>query len=82
MGVSVALVLAACGGGGGAGGGQGPDSQGSQADFNAASTSIVNPSDTKGGTLKFANLGDWDTLDPGETYFAYSWNFARLYGAH
>ncbi len=81
MGVSVALVLAACGGGGGAGGGQGPGTtQGSQADFNAASTSIVNPSDTKGGTLKFANLGDWDTLDPGETYFAYSWNFARLYG--
>ena len=28
------------------------------------------PSDKKGGTLKFANPGDWDTLDPGETYYA------------
>ena len=41
---------------------------------------MVNPSETKGGTLKFANPGDWDTLDPGETYYGYSWNFARLYG--
>jgi peptide/nickel transport system substrate-binding protein len=73
-------VLAACGGGGGAGSQQGSSSQGAQAAFNAASTSVVNPSDKKGGTLKFANEGDWDTLDPGETYYAYSWNFARLYG--
>ena len=47
---------------------------GAQAAFDAASTSVVNPSDKKGGTLKFANPGDWDTLDPGETYYAYSWN--------
>ena len=51
-----------------------------QAVFNAASTSVVNPSDKKGGTLKFANPGDWDSLDPGETYYGYAWNFARLYG--
>ncbi len=64
MGVSAALVLAACGGGG-AGSGQGPGTtQGSQAGFNAASTSVVNPSDKKGGTLTFANSGDWDTLTP------------------
>ena len=37
-----------------------------------ASTSVVNPSDKKGGTLKFANSGDWDSLDPGETYYGYS----------
>ena len=80
MGVSAALVLAACGGGGGAGNNQQPGTQTSASGFNAASTSVVNPSDKKGGTLKFANLGDWDTLDPGETYYAYSWNFARLYG--
>jgi peptide/nickel transport system substrate-binding protein len=79
VGVSAALVLAACGGGGG-GGQQGSSNQSSQAGFDAASTSVVNPSDKKGGTLKFANPGDWDSLDPGETYFAYSWNFARLYG--
>jgi peptide/nickel transport system substrate-binding protein len=80
VGVSAALVLAACGGGGGAGNNQQPGTQTSASGFNAASTSIVNPSDKKGGTLKFANEGDWDTLDPGETYYAYSWNFARLYG--
>ena len=62
------------------GGKQGPGSQASASGFNAASTSVVNPSDKKGGTLKFANPGDWDTLDPGETYYAWSWNFARLYG--
>ena len=59
---------------------KGPATRAAQAAFNAASTSVVNPSDKKGGTLKFANPGDWDTLDPGETYYAYSWNFARLYG--
>jgi peptide/nickel transport system substrate-binding protein len=78
-GVSAALLLAACGGGG-PGGEQGPTTQAGASGFNAASTSVVNPSDAKGGTLKFANAGDWDTLDPGETYYAYSWNFARLYG--
>jgi peptide/nickel transport system substrate-binding protein len=79
VGVSATLLLAACGGGGG-GNTSGSSNQSSQAGFNAASTSVVSPSDKKGGTLKFANAGDWDTLDPGETYYAYSWNFARLYG--
>jgi len=79
VGISATLLVAACGGGG-AGSQQGSSNQGAQAEFNAASSGIVNPSDKKGGTLKFANLGDWDSLDPGETYYAYSWNFARLYG--
>jgi peptide/nickel transport system substrate-binding protein len=78
-GVSAALLLAACGGNG-TGGTQEPGTQASASGFNAASTGVVNPSETKGGTLKFANLGDWDTLDTGETYYQYSWNFARLYG--
>jgi peptide/nickel transport system substrate-binding protein len=79
-GLSAGLLLAACGGGG-TGGTQEPGTQASaQAVFNAASTSVVNPSDQKGGTLKFANPGDWDSLDPGETYYGYAWNFARLYG--
>jgi peptide/nickel transport system substrate-binding protein len=80
VGVSATLLVAACGGGGGAGSQQGSSNQSSQAAFNAASTGVVTPSDKKGGTLKFANLGDWDSLDPGETYYQYSWNFARLYG--
>jgi peptide/nickel transport system substrate-binding protein len=80
VGVSAALVLAACGGGGGASNQQGSSNQSSQAAFNAALTSVVNPSDKKGGTLKFANPGDWDSVDPGDTYYGYSWNFSRLYG--
>jgi peptide/nickel transport system substrate-binding protein len=47
--------------------------------FNAAIGKVFNPSDKKGGTVKIANSGDWDTLDPGETYYGYSWNFLRLY---
>jgi len=49
-------------------------------EFNAAMTKVYNPSDKKGGTIRLANSGDWDTLDPGETYYGYSWNFLRLYG--
>src|SRR3712207_4556925 len=79
-GAAGALLLSACGGGGGGSTTQGSGNSSDAAAFNAALTSVVNPSETKGGTLKFANSGDWDTLDPGETYYAYSWNFARLYG--
>ena len=78
-GVSAALLLAACGGGG-TGGEQGPGTQAGASGFNAASTSVVNPSDKKGGTLKFANPGTGTPSTPGETYYAWSWNFARLYG--
>src|SRR5215212_5675368 len=79
LGVTAALVVSACGGGGGTSN-QGSGNQSGSAEFNAASTSIVNPSETKGGTLKFANPADWDSLDPADTYYAYSWNFIRLYG--
>src|ERR671913_1026048 len=80
VGVTAALVVSACGGGGGTSTNQASGDQTGGSGFDAASTAVVNASETKGGTLKFANSGDWDTLDPGETYYAYSWNFARLYG--
>src|ERR687898_323701 len=80
VGVTAALVVSACGGGGGTSTNQASGEQTGSSGFDAASTAVVNPSETKGGTLRFANLGDWDTLDPGETYYQYSWNFARLYG--
>ena len=78
--LATALLVSACGGGGddqptGEGSGQSAAPA-----FNAAVNGVVNPSDAKGGTLRFANSGDWDTLDPGETYYGYSWDFARLYG--
>lgn len=68
--LTAALVLAACGG---------PVSGGGTAN-SGASGGIHNPSDTRGGTLRFSNSGDWDSLDPADTYFAYSFNFVRLYG--
>ncbi len=76
-----ALGLSACGGGGSdnSNGGNGSGSTGT-ASFNAALDKVFNPSDAKGGTIKVANNDDWDTLDPGETYYGYSWDFARLYG--
>jgi peptide/nickel transport system substrate-binding protein len=53
---------------------------GAKAAFNAANGQIFNPSTKKGGTLTFANSGDWDSTDPADTYYGYSWNFIRLYG--
>lgn len=68
-GAASALVLAACGG---------PASGGGTGD--GASSGIHNLSDVQGGTLRFANSGDWDSLDPADTYLTYSWNFIRNYG--
>jgi peptide/nickel transport system substrate-binding protein len=48
--------------------------------FNAANGQVFNPSDKKGGTLHFGIAGDWDSVDPGDTYYGLSWNFLRLYG--
>jgi peptide/nickel transport system substrate-binding protein len=71
------MGLAACGGSSSSGG---SGASGSKAVYNAASTAVFNASTAKGGTLRFANPGDWDSLDPADTYYAYSWNFIRLYG--
>ena len=73
------VALAACGGpsttGSGSGGGAGGGS--SQAED---ANGVHNPSDATGGTIRMANSGDWDSLDPADTYYAYAWNFVRLYG--
>jgi peptide/nickel transport system substrate-binding protein len=74
-----ALALSACGGSGSGTGNTG-GSGGAKAEFDAALTGVVSPSDKKGGTVKMASSDDWDSLDPGETYYGYAWNFARLYG--
>src|SRR6185295_17726975 len=72
-GAALLLVLTSCGGGGGS-------ETTNTAEFNAAVGKVFQPSDAKGGTLSFANSGDWDSLDPADTYYGYSWNFIRLYG--
>jgi peptide/nickel transport system substrate-binding protein len=73
-----ALGLSACGGTGDDG--EGDSGAATKAEFNTALTKVVNPSDKKGGTLKMAHSDDWDSLDPGETYYGFAWNFARIYG--
>ena len=79
-GVALALGLSACAGGttpktdtGGAG------STAKDA-FNAGLTAVFNPSEKKGGIIKLADEAAPDTLDPGETYYGYSWDFVRVYG--
>ncbi|MFJ2032615.1 ABC transporter substrate-binding protein [Streptosporangium sp. NPDC087985] len=81
---ALALGLSACGGESttpkSESTGGGTSAAPAQAEFNAAMTAVFNPSTKKGGTLKLANSGDWDSLDPADTYYGYSWNFIRLYG--
>ncbi len=69
--VALSLVLAACNGG--------DDEQSGAAKFDAATTAVVNPSDKAGGVLRFAVTDDFDSTDPGNTYYAFGNNFVRLY---
>jgi peptide/nickel transport system substrate-binding protein len=73
LGAIAALALAACGGGASSGGTSAGEAGGADAN------GIHNPSSATGGTIRMANSGDWDSLDPGDTYYGYSWNFGRLY---
>jgi peptide/nickel transport system substrate-binding protein len=85
---AAALVLAACGGGKDDDGAapnasSSPDTVQEVAPapgFNDAIDTVYNPSTEKGGTLRMAKSEDWDSLDPANTYYGYSWNFVRLYG--
>ena len=68
------LGLSACGTSSSKGGSSGPKLD------NKGVDSVVNPSTHKGGTLKMALGTVWgDSFDPGNTYYAYSWNLARNY---
>ncbi|MEV0147558.1 MULTISPECIES: ABC transporter substrate-binding protein [unclassified Nonomuraea] len=79
--VALAMGLAACGGTSTTPQSSGEPGQPAAADkADAALTGVFNPSTKKGGTIKLANSGDWDSLDPADTYYGYSWNFIRLYG--
>ena len=73
VGTVAALTAAACGGGSSSTSGT------SSTRFNEGSTSVVNPSDHKGGTIVFDNTSAPDSTDPGNTYYAFNLNFSRLY---
>jgi peptide/nickel transport system substrate-binding protein len=69
------LTLAACGGGSDTSASGGSDV------FSAANTSVENASNATGGTLNYALSNAPDSTDPGNTYYAFSWNFSRLYAS-
>lgn len=74
--VSVALTVSACGGGGND---DDSDGEGGGAAANAAIEKVLNASDKKGGTLVYESADVPDSMDPGNTYYGYVWNFSRLY---
>jgi peptide/nickel transport system substrate-binding protein len=75
--ITLGLTTAACGGGskststGGTSGGK--------AAYNAAITTIVNPSTAKGGTINLWSSQDADSWDPVRGYYAFVWDLNRLY---
>jgi peptide/nickel transport system substrate-binding protein len=73
--VTAGITLAACGGGGGNNNKQNESSAG----FNTAVAQVVNPSTATGGTVKYVESDAPDSVDPGDTYYAYMWDFSRLY---
>src|SRR6266704_1487239 len=72
-GVATALGLAACGE-------SETTATPSGAQYNAAISGVVRPSDNTGGTIVFNNSSVPDSTDPGNTYYANMWNVVRLYG--
>jgi peptide/nickel transport system substrate-binding protein len=73
--VALGAGLSACGGGE-----SGTSKSGSGASYGAAINQVINQSDKKGGTLRFAISDDFDSPDPGNQYYAWAQNFSRLYG--
>ncbi|HYS38843.1 MAG TPA: ABC transporter substrate-binding protein [Pseudonocardiaceae bacterium] len=71
-------LLTACGSGS-SGSSGGSSSSGGAPSYNAGNNSVVNPSTKAGGTLNYGLSGVPDSTDPGSTYYAYMWNFSRLY---
>ena len=69
---ALVVLLSACGG-------DNSRNQESEGEFNAGETTVVNPSEKTGGMLRYALAADFDSPDPGNTYYAFSWNFSRYY---
>jgi len=68
------LALAACGGDNAS-----TEGETTAPGYNAGVGKTFNPSNVKGGTLRMANSGDWDSLDPADNYYGYEWTFNRFY---
>jgi peptide/nickel transport system substrate-binding protein len=72
--VAALLSTAACGGGG-----SDDNGDGKAPGFNAARAKLANPSDKKGGTLKFIGTQDADSWDTTRGYYGFAWDFMRYY---
>ncbi len=71
---AAALTLAACGGSSGGGGGSA-----AKVAYNQGLTSVVAPSTHTGGTITYASSSTPDSTDYQNTYYAFMWDFVRLY---
>ncbi|MFC1420246.1 ABC transporter substrate-binding protein [Streptacidiphilus cavernicola] len=78
VGIVGVMTVSACGSSSKSTGGGGSSKSGGST-FNAAATSIVNPSTKKGGTIKFLSTQDVDSLDPAIGYYAFVWDLQQLY---
>ncbi len=47
--------------------------------FNGGIDKVSNPSDKKGGELKFVGTQDADSWDPQRGYYGFMWDFSRYY---
>ena len=70
----LALILSACGS---TSGGSGTSALGPG--FNLASKQVLNPSTKTGGTLNLISSQSFDSIDPGITYAAQTWNLFRMF---
>jgi peptide/nickel transport system substrate-binding protein len=77
--VLTGLSVAACASGSSGSSSSAAPVTGTNESYGAGITSVVNPSSATGGTLTFAVSSTPDSFDPGNTYFAWTWNFTRLY---
>ncbi|WP_370383250.1 ABC transporter substrate-binding protein [Catenulispora sp. GAS73] len=71
---ALALALSACGS---SGGGAGASALGPG--FDLASKQVLNPSTKTGGTINLISSQSFDSIDPGVTYAAQTWNLFRLF---
>ncbi|MGG8409227.1 ABC transporter substrate-binding protein, partial [Streptomyces sp. 12297] len=76
--VVLAAMLTATACGGGKDDEKDPAKNGA-AGFNAGINQVANPSDKKGGELKFVGTQDADSWDPQRGYYGFMWDFSRYY---
>src|SRR5271169_4213343 len=76
LGAAAALAASACSSSGSSSSGSSPSGS---ATYNAGSTSVVNPSTAKGGTLTLALSSTPDSFDPGNTYYGWVLDFDNLF---